>query len=81
MIFYRLAKGMEERARLQGSIRQSEGDVSFLQQKKERLEEELWVEASRWLQMAPSLPAAQGDVLPELTPIDVLTEPGQQASL
>lgn len=58
MILYQLAKWMEEHSRLRRTIRQAEGDVSFLLHKKEQVEVQLLSQANKWLESSTDAPLA-----------------------
>jgi len=54
MILYQIAKSMEERARLDRTIREASGDVSQLQDEKLELEQTVLAQASKWKEADPS---------------------------
>lgn len=73
MILYLVAKWMEERKRLTETIREAEGDVTFLVLKKEQVEEKMVKHANLWLN--GELPDVDPNLLllPEITP-DIVHE-------
>lgn len=54
MILYQIAKSMEERARLDASIREASGDVSQLLDQKALLEQVVLEQASKWKEAEPT---------------------------
>ncbi len=60
MILYRLAKWMEERAKLAKEMKESQGDISYLVQRKEQVDEQMIAQASKWMETndAVSFPVA-----------------------
>ena len=54
MILYSIAKSMEERERLNRSIREGRGDVSELIEVKSELEQSVLSQALRWKEADPS---------------------------
>lgn len=50
MILYRLAKFMERHTQLKQTIQSGSGDLSELRQQKEQVEQDLWNQASFWMQ-------------------------------
>jgi len=59
MILYLFATWMDERQRLADTIRASgDADISFLQQKKEQVEQKMLHQANLWMQPLPMLAAA-----------------------
>lgn len=49
MILYQLSKWMEERNRLMKVIKESQGDVSLLQHRKDQVDEQMKIQAARWM--------------------------------
>jgi hypothetical protein len=49
MILYQLAKWFEERKRLAATIRETDGDTSFLLHKKELVDQQIITHANKWL--------------------------------
>jgi hypothetical protein len=49
MILYQLAKWFEERKRLAVTIRETDGDTSFLLHKKELVDQQIIAHANKWL--------------------------------
>jgi len=61
MILYQFATWMDERQRLADTIRASgDADISFLQQKKEQVEQKMLHQANLWMQPMPMLAAVDG---------------------
>ena len=59
MILYQFATWMDERQRLADTIRASDdADISFLQQKKEQVEQKMLHQANLWMQPQPMVAAA-----------------------
>ncbi|HEY0827626.1 MAG TPA: hypothetical protein VGE40_05995 [Bacilli bacterium] len=50
MILYQLAKWMEEREHLTRTINESDGDISFLLDKRQQVENRMITEANRFLE-------------------------------
>lgn len=55
MILYQLAKWMEERELLARTIKESDGDISLLLNKKQQVEDRMITEASRFLEQETHL--------------------------
>ena len=55
MILYQIAKSMEERARLDRTIRDSHGDVRELIDEKSMLEQQVLSQASKWREAEPTV--------------------------
>jgi hypothetical protein len=49
MILYQLSKWVEERNHLVKVIQESQGDVSLLQYRKDKVDEEMRIQANRWM--------------------------------
>lgn len=73
MILYLVAKWMEERKRLSETIREAEGDVTYLVLRKEQVEEKMVKHTHLWLN--GELPNVDPDLLllPEIVP-DIVNE-------
>lgn len=65
MILYQFATWMDERQRLADTIRASgDADISFLQQKKEQVEQKMLYQANLWMQPMTADVAAMDESMP-----------------
>jgi hypothetical protein len=71
MILYQLSKWVEERNHLVKVIQESQGDVSLLQYRKNKVDEEMRIQANRWMDNEPvtinilSMEASASEAHPE----------------